>query len=122
MCYVPIGGNSDDSKPILAKYTYLSINDNIPIYDIPFIAVKDGGLYHVNDYFDFVITNSRTVPKDMTIVWYFDEDEVTLDEKTLQASRLLTLEDAGKTHTVKAVVTIDNVTQTLIQEITVVEP
>lgn len=121
LCYVPKDGNSNDSKPILAKYTYLSINDNIPIYDIPFISVKDGGIYHVNDYFDFVITNSRTVPNDMTIDWYFDEDEVTLDEKTLQASRLLTSEDAGKTHTIKADVTIGGVTQTLVQEITVVE-
>lgn len=91
------------------------------MYDIPFIAVKDGGVYSVGEYFDYEIVNSRTAPSDMSVTWTFDTESITPDEIYGKASRLLTSEDAGP-HTIKAVVIIDGVTQTLIQEITVVEP
>lgn len=91
------------------------------MYDVPFIAVKDGGVYSVGEYFDFEIVNSRTAPSDMNVIWTFDTESITPDEIYGKASRLLTSDDAGKTHTIKAVVTIDGIKQTLVQQITVVE-
>lgn len=114
--YVATSGTANDSKPIFAKTTYRGCNNNIPVYDVPFIPVKDDGIYQVGDYFDFVIINSRTVPDDMEVAWTFDGVGVTLDEKTKQASRVL---DSPGTHTIKAEVTIDGIKQTIVQQITV---
>lgn len=100
--FVQIRGESD------------SYNDNIPLYDIPFIAVKDGGHYSVGDYYDFKIINTRTTPANISVGWYFDGDQIELDSITGQANKKLT--EAGD-HIVKAVVTIAGETQTLIQEI-----
>ncbi len=114
--YVAEGGTAESSKPIFAKTTYRGCNNNIPVYDAPFIPVKDDGIYQVGDYFDFVIINSRTVPDDMAVVWTFDGASVTLDEKTKQATRVL---DVAGEHTIKAVVTIGGITETLVQVIKV---
>ncbi len=95
-----------------------SDNDNIPLFDIPFIAVKDGGRYSVGEYIDFKIVNSRTASADMTVAWTFDGEDVELDLVTGQANKKLT---APGTHTIKAVVTINGETQTLVQKILVVE-
>ena len=90
-------------------------NNNIPLFDEPFIAVKDGGVYSEGEYFDFEIINTRATWSDMAVVWTFDGDTVELDAASHQASRKLT---AGE-HTVKAVLTINGETRTLVQVINV---
>ena len=102
-------------NPIVGTYRTRACNDNIPLYDIPFIAVKDGGVYASGEYFDFEIVNSRTAPADMTVTWYFDDSPVETDAVYKKASRLLTTGE----HTIKAVVTIGGETQTLVQKIRV---
>ena len=108
--------DSSSAYRLVTKKSAFSLNNNIPVYDIPFIAVKDGGLYSVGEYFDCVIVNSRTAPADMTVAWSFDGTPVALDEVLGQASILLT--ETGD-HTVKAVVTIAGDTQTIVQKIRV---
>lgn len=108
--------DSSSTYRLVTRKTSFSLNNNIPVYDIPFIAVKDGGVYSVGEYFDCVIVNSRTAPNAMTVTWSFDGTPVTLDEVIGQASVKLT--DPGD-HTVKAVVEIGGETQTLVQKIRV---
>ena len=91
-------------------------NNNIPIFDYPFIAVKDDGIYQVGDYFDFELINTRTPRSGITASWTFDGETVVFDEAYSQASRVLT--DKG-THTIKAEVTIGGIKQTIVQQITV---
>ena len=101
---------------LITAKTNFSLNNNIPVYDIPFIAVKDGGVYSVGEYFDCVIVNSRTAPANMTVAWYFNDSPVALDEVLGQARIHLT---SPGDHTIKAVVTINGETQTLVQKILV---
>lgn len=108
--------NGSDYSLITSTQGETSINNNIPVYDIPFIAVKDGGVYSVGDYFDLAIVNSRTAPSDMTVSWTFDGDTVALDQATGKGGVKLT--SAGE-HTVKAVVTIGEETRTITQKILV---
>lgn len=91
-------------------------NNDIPIFDEPVIAVRDGGVYSVGDYFDFRIVNTRTPVSGMTVVWSLDGETVEPDATTGQTYQKLTV--AGD-HVVKAVVTIAGETQTLVQEIRV---
>ena len=91
------------------------VNNSLPVYDIPFIEVKDGGLYFAGDTFDFMIANSRTVQNAMNAVWTFDGAAVTPDPVTKQASVILT---AGE-HVIKAVITIDGEEHRLTQKIRV---
>ncbi len=96
-------------------------NNNIPIFDSPFISVKGDGIYHVGEYFDFEIVNTRKARSEMTISWTFDDVNIENDENVLldvngQACRKLA---AAGTHTIKAVVTIGGITETLVQVITV---
>ena len=118
VCYKNSAGNY---TPITGQGS--GYNNNIPIFDSPFIAVKDDGIYHVGDYFDFEIVNTRKTRSEMTVSWTFDGEVITNVANVLidvngQACKKLTDADAG-THTIQAVVTIGGVTQTLIQEITV---
>ncbi len=91
-------------------------NNDIPLFDEPVIAVRDGGVYSVGDYFDFRIVNTRTPVSGMTVVWSLDGETVEPDVTTGQTYKKLT---AAGDHVVKAVVTIGVETQTLVQKIRV---
>lgn len=93
-----------------------SFNEEIPLFDEPVIAVRDGGVYSVGEYFDFRIVNTRTPSSGMTVVWTLDGETVEPDGTTGQTYRKLT---AAGNHTVKAVLTIAGETRTLVQEIRV---
>lgn len=108
--------DSSSTYHLVTAKTNFSLNNNIPVYDIPFIKVTNDGIYSVGDYFECTIVNARIAPAEMTVDWSFDGAPIELDEVLGQACIRLT---ATGDHTVKAVVTIGGERQTLIQEIRV---
>ena len=114
VCY-NVSGSEDSKDYVQLLGTSTDYNDNIPLFDTPFIAVKDGGVYSVGDYFDFELVNTRTTRGERTVRWYFDGERVYApDEST--SHRMVKLTAPGD-HIIKAVVTIAGETQTLVQKI-----
>ena len=113
LCYERVSGDASSSVPIYEKWgdhLYSSAskyNNNIPVFDEPFIKVKDGGVYSVGELFDCEIINTREIPANMSVSWSLidgngSETALAIDPASFQNSTRLT---ASGDFTVKAVIT-----------------
>ena len=103
-CYKVSGG--DWTKILVDGYSRPGISE-YPIYDVPCIKVNATATYSASDIIPLEIVNTRKAPS--TITWYIDGSTYNDTEVRLTAG----------THTIKCVAKINNVTQTLVQQIKV---
>ena len=103
-CYRLPGGNW--TKIPVDSYSQPGISE-YPIFDAPAIKVNATATYSASDIIPLEVVNTRKAPS--SVAWYIDGSTYNDTEVRLSAG----------THTIKCVARINNVTQTLVQQIKV---